>query len=161
MRVLKTMKTVKLSGLLLIFLVAAASTLAAQDNAIEAAGGAETKMMEPNAFLKKLVGKWEGNCQTWFQPGKLADESAVKGEFQLLFGGPFVRHTYEGSMKQKPRRGEDTLVLQANQSTYIPLGVKHRLENIGTEPLYLIEVQSGDYLGEDDIVRFEDDYKRS
>ncbi len=58
-------------------------------------------------------------------------------------------------------RGEDLLVLHANQSTYIPLGVKHRLENIGEEPLYLIEVQSGDYLGEDDIVRFEDDYKRN
>ncbi len=52
-------------------------------------------------------------------------------------------------------------MLHANQSTYIPLGVKHRLENIGEEPLYLIEVQSGEYLGEDDIVRFDDDYKRN
>jgi len=51
--------------------------------------------------------------------------------------------------------------LGANQSTFIPLGSKHRLENIGTEPLELIEVQSGDYLGEDDIVRFEDVYGRS
>ena len=50
--------------------------------------------------------------------------------------------------------------LQANQSTFIPLGSKHRLENLGTEPLELIEVQSGDYLGEDDIVRFEDVYGR-
>ena len=65
------------------------------------------------------------------------------------------------SGKARVTRGEDLLVLHANQSTYIPLGVKHRLENIGEEPLYLIEVQSGDYLGEDDIVRFEDDYKRS
>ncbi|MFZ1319021.1 MAG: mannose-1-phosphate guanylyltransferase/mannose-6-phosphate isomerase, partial [Candidatus Nitrotoga sp.] len=44
---------------------------------------------------------------------------------------------------------------------YIPIGMKHRLENIGTGSLYLIEVQSGSYLGEDDIVRFDDDYKRS
>lgn len=51
--------------------------------------------------------------------------------------------------------------LQANQSTFIPLGSKHRLENLGTEPLELIEVQSGDYLGEDDIVRYEDIYGRS
>ena len=58
-------------------------------------------------------------------------------------------------------RGEDLLTLHRDQSTYIPLGTKHRLENLGTEPLYLIEVQSGDYLGEDDIVRFEDRYKRS
>ena len=51
--------------------------------------------------------------------------------------------------------------LDENQSTYIPLGAKHRLENTGTEPLHLIEVQSGSYLGEDDIVRFEDTYGRS
>jgi mannose-1-phosphate guanylyltransferase/mannose-6-phosphate isomerase len=51
--------------------------------------------------------------------------------------------------------------LHANQSTFIPLGSKHRLENVGVEPLELIEVQSGDYLGEDDIVRFEDVYGRS
>ena len=51
--------------------------------------------------------------------------------------------------------------LHANQSTYIPLGAKHRLENPGVEPLHLIEVQSGAYLGEDDIVRFEDTYGRA
>ncbi len=50
--------------------------------------------------------------------------------------------------------------LTENQSTYIPLGSKHRLENIGSEPLELIEVQSGNYLGEDDIVRFDDVYGR-
>ncbi len=50
--------------------------------------------------------------------------------------------------------------LNANESTFIPLGAKHRLENPGTEPLHLIEVQSGSYLGEDDIVRFEDSYGR-
>lgn len=57
-------------------------------------------------------------------------------------------------------RGEETLLLSENQSTYIPLGTKHRLENIGKVPLHMIEVQSGSYLGEDDIVRLEDDYKR-
>ena len=57
-------------------------------------------------------------------------------------------------------RGEETFLLRENESTFIPLGVRHRLENAGSERLYLIEVQSGDYLGEDDIVRFEDDYKR-
>lgn len=61
----------------------------------------------------------------------------------------------------KVTRGEDILLLQEDQSTYIPIGMKHRLENIGTGSLYLIEVQSGSYLGEDDIVRFDDDYKRS
>jgi mannose-1-phosphate guanylyltransferase/mannose-6-phosphate isomerase len=56
---------------------------------------------------------------------------------------------------------ENVFLLTENQSTYIPLGSKHRLENPGTEPLELIEVQSGGYLGEDDIVRFEDVYGRS
>lgn len=57
-------------------------------------------------------------------------------------------------------RGEDIILLGENESTYIPLGVKHRLENPGVVPLELIEVQSGSYLGEDDIVRFEDVYGR-
>ncbi len=57
-------------------------------------------------------------------------------------------------------RGDDTFLLSENESTYIPLGVTHRLENPGKLPLELIEVQSGAYLGEDDIVRFEDHYGR-
>jgi mannose-1-phosphate guanylyltransferase/mannose-1-phosphate guanylyltransferase/mannose-6-phosphate isomerase len=58
-------------------------------------------------------------------------------------------------------KGEDTLLLKVNESTFIPLGVTHSLENPGKVPLRLIEVQSGDYLGEDDIVRFEDIYGRA
>ncbi len=57
-------------------------------------------------------------------------------------------------------RGEEEILLTENQSTYIPLGVKHRLENPGIVPLQLIEVQSGSYLGEDAIVRFADDWNR-
>ena len=52
------------------------------------------------------------------------------------------------------------MLLTENQSTYIPLGDTHRLDNPGKIPLELIEVQSGSYLGEDDIVRFEDRYGR-
>jgi mannose-1-phosphate guanylyltransferase/mannose-1-phosphate guanylyltransferase/mannose-6-phosphate isomerase len=58
-------------------------------------------------------------------------------------------------------RGNDELLLYEDQSTYIPLGTQHRLENPGKIPLHLIEVQSGSYLGEDDIVRFEDTYGRN
>ncbi len=58
-------------------------------------------------------------------------------------------------------RGEEVILLTENQSTYIPLGVTHRLKNPGKLPLELIEVQSGSYLGEDDIVRFEDSYGRA
>jgi mannose-1-phosphate guanylyltransferase/mannose-6-phosphate isomerase len=58
-------------------------------------------------------------------------------------------------------RGEEVFMLTENQSTYIPLGTTHRLENPGNIPLEIIEVQSGSYLGEDDIVRFEDKYNRT
>lgn len=58
-------------------------------------------------------------------------------------------------------RGDEVILLSENQSTYIPLGVTHRLKNPGKLPLELIEVQSGSYLGEDDIVRFEDQYGRA
>jgi len=57
-------------------------------------------------------------------------------------------------------RGEEVFDLARNQSTYIPVGTKHRLGNAGSEPLLIVEVQSGDYLGEDDIVRLEDSYNR-
>jgi mannose-1-phosphate guanylyltransferase/mannose-6-phosphate isomerase len=57
-------------------------------------------------------------------------------------------------------RGDEVFLLEENQSTYIPVGVKHRIENPGKIPLHIIEVQSGSYLGEDDIVRFEDMYGR-
>lgn len=57
-------------------------------------------------------------------------------------------------------KGEETFLVSENESTYIPLGTTHRLENPGKLPLEMIEVQSGSYLGEDDIVRFEDRYGR-
>ena len=57
-------------------------------------------------------------------------------------------------------RGEEKILLRENESVYLPLGTAHRLENPGKVPLNLIEVQSGSYLGEDDIVRFDDTYGR-
>jgi mannose-1-phosphate guanylyltransferase/mannose-6-phosphate isomerase len=57
--------------------------------------------------------------------------------------------------------GQKKMLISENQSTYIPLGETHRLANPGTIPLEIIEVQSGSYLGEDDIVRFEDTYGRT
>jgi mannose-1-phosphate guanylyltransferase / mannose-6-phosphate isomerase len=61
----------------------------------------------------------------------------------------------------KVTNGDKVLMLSENQSTYIPLGQTHRLANPGKVPLEIVEVQSGSYLGEDDIVRFEDTYGRS
>ncbi len=57
-------------------------------------------------------------------------------------------------------RNDEVFLLEENESTFIPLGAKHRIENPGKIPLHIIEVQSGSYLGEDDIVRFEDRYGR-
>jgi mannose-1-phosphate guanylyltransferase len=65
------------------------------------------------------------------------------------------------SGKAKVINGDQTLMLSTNESTYIPAGHKHRLENVGSDMLIMIEVQSGDYTGEDDIVRFDDEYGRA
>lgn len=67
----------------------------------------------PQAFLRSLVGSWSGTVRTWFEPGQLADESAVKGEFLFIPGVQLLRHTYKGSMKGKPRAGEETIVFNA------------------------------------------------
>jgi len=56
--------------------------------------------------------------------------------------------------------GEREFIVNINESTFIPIGITHRLENPGVIPLVIIEVQSGEYLGEDDIVRYQDDYRR-
>ena len=58
-------------------------------------------------------------------------------------------------------RDGETFLVRENQFTFIPKGARHRLENPGELPLELVEVQTGDYLGEDDIVRFDDDYGRA
>ncbi|MEO8145278.1 MAG: mannose-1-phosphate guanylyltransferase/mannose-6-phosphate isomerase, partial [Betaproteobacteria bacterium] len=71
-----------------------------------------------------------------------------------------AEHWVVVSGRARVTRGEETLMLEENQSTFIPVGTRHRLENPGEEPLMIIEVQSGSYLGEDDIERFEDRYGR-
>lgn len=62
--------------------------------------------------------------------------------------------------KARVTKEDEVFTLSENESTFIPLGIKHKLENVGVVPLEIIEVQSGSYLGEDDIVRFEDTYGR-
>jgi mannose-1-phosphate guanylyltransferase/mannose-6-phosphate isomerase len=58
-------------------------------------------------------------------------------------------------------KGEDEVHIHENESIYLPVGTKHRLQNPGKVPLMVVEVQSGSYLGEDDIIRFEDTYGRA
>lgn len=69
-------------------------------------------------FLKSLVGQWEGTVQTWFEPGKLADDSTVRGEFKLIGNHSFLRHTYSGSMQGKPRAGETTMAFNHVSGKY-------------------------------------------
>ena len=71
-----------------------------------------------------------------------------------------AEHWVVVSGSAKVTNGGETFLLSENESTYIPVGVVHALENPGRVPLEIIEIQSGSYLGEDDIVRFEDIYGR-
>jgi mannose-1-phosphate guanylyltransferase/mannose-6-phosphate isomerase len=72
-----------------------------------------------------------------------------------------AEHWVVVSGSAKVTNGDETFLLSQNESTYIPIGVKHSVENPDEIPLEIIEVQSGCYLGEDDIIRFEDNYGRS
>jgi len=65
--------------------------------------------MSPKELFQKLIGKWTGNCRTWFEPGKLEDESTVTGEIAAELDGRFLRHAYKGSMHGKPRHGEELI----------------------------------------------------
>ncbi len=67
------------------------------------------KSMTPKELLSRMTGSWEGTCKTWFEPGKLGDESKVKGTFEEVMGGRFLRHVYDGTMKGKPRHGEEMI----------------------------------------------------
>jgi mannose-1-phosphate guanylyltransferase/mannose-6-phosphate isomerase len=83
------------------------------------------------------------------------------GQLSLQMHHHRAEHWVVVSGTAKVVRGDEEIMLTEDHSTYIPLGTRHRLENPGKIPLHLIEVQSGSYLGEDDIVRFEDTYGRS
>jgi mannose-1-phosphate guanylyltransferase/mannose-6-phosphate isomerase len=83
-----------------------------------------------------------------------------EGQLSLQLHHHRAEHWIVVSGTARITRGEEVFLLEENQSTYIPLGVKHRIENPGKIPLHIIEVQSGAYLGEDDIVRFKDRYGR-
>jgi hypothetical protein len=77
----------------------------------------ETRMSQ-KALFEKMKGKWEGNCRTWFEPGKLADESKVSGEITGVLEGRFLRHTYGGTIQGKPRRGEEMISFNSITKTF-------------------------------------------
>ena len=69
--------------------------------------------MPPNLLFEKMIGKWEGSCRTWFEPGKLADESKVTGDITEVLDGRFLRHTYKSMIKGRPRRGEEMIAFNS------------------------------------------------
>jgi hypothetical protein len=107
------MESIRISGLVTCLFLASAAAVTTQNIPQDKTSSAPEKSIMPKEMLKSLVGSWEGTCQTWFQPGKLADESKVQGEIRPILDGRFFRHTYEGSMKGKPRRGEETIALNS------------------------------------------------
>jgi hypothetical protein len=103
------MKASKSLGMTLSVFFALTVAASTQDVADDQAKTGKDATPKPQAFLKSLVGTWEGKCRTWFRPNELADESKVKGEFKLILDGRFLRHTYEGKLQGKPRNGEETI----------------------------------------------------
>ena len=104
------MKTTFLAALLTCLVLGLQGPGGTQDAPNDKTAPPETKATSPKDLLKSLVGSWEGTCKTWFVPGKLADESKVKGEIQPILDGRLIRHTYDGTMMGKPRHGEETMV---------------------------------------------------
>lgn len=122
------------------------------------------KDKRPEALLHRRVHRPWGHYETIDQSTSfLVKRITVKpgASLSLQMHHHRSEHWVVVSGTAKVTRGEEVFLLDQNQSTYIPVGVKHRLENTGTVNIELIEVQSGDYLGEDDIVRFEDVYGRA
>lgn len=69
-------------------------------------------------FLASLEGAWAGSCKTWFEPGKLADESPIEGRFASVVGKNFLRHTYTSTIQGKARAGEETIAFNSVTGQY-------------------------------------------
>jgi mannose-1-phosphate guanylyltransferase/mannose-6-phosphate isomerase len=130
--------------------------------------------------VKDLVGRLKDEGKEEYLSPKVEDRPW--GYFSVLEKGPnhqikhiylkpkakisLQKHNYRSEHwivvagTAKVQRGEEIFLVNKNESTFIPVTVMHRLENPGTSPLRIIEIQSGDYLGEDDIIRFDDSYGR-
>jgi mannose-1-phosphate guanylyltransferase len=118
----------------------------------------------PEALLHREVyrpwGKYDSvDCGERFQVKRITVKPGAKLSVQMHHHR--AEHWIIVSGTAKVTIDEKTVLLSENQSTYIPIGAVHALENPGKLPLEMIEVQSGSYLGEDDIVRFEDRYGRA
>ncbi|AKM30370.1 mannose-1-phosphate guanylyltransferase/mannose-6-phosphate isomerase [Pandoraea faecigallinarum] len=137
-----------------------------KDRVQDVKGVVETLIAEgrsESVFHQRVFRPWgdyEGICVgDRFQVKKIVVKPGASLSLQMHFHRSEHWIVVKGTARVV--NGDHTILLTENQSTYIPLGTTHRLENPGKVPLELIEVQSGAYLGEDDIVRFQDDYGRT
>jgi Protein of unknown function (DUF1579) len=112
------MKSIELAPAVLGLVLAFSTVAPAQESPKDKTSPSQGKKIMPKELLKSLVGSWDGTCQTWFQPGKLADESKVKGTIRPVLGGRFVRHEYEGTMQGKPRHGEETIAFNSMRKKF-------------------------------------------
>lgn len=97
---------------------ATASSLGGQEANVESRSRIKESRMSPEALFEKMIGKWEGDCRTWFGPGELADESKVSGEITKVLDGRFLRHSYEGMIQGKRRRGEEMIAFNSIAQTF-------------------------------------------
>ena len=121
------------------------------------------KENSPQAFIQRKASRPWGTYDCIDESDRFKVKRIVvkpKAKLSLQMHHHRAEHWVVVRGTAKVLRGDETLLLTENESTYIPIGMKHALENPGTIPLELVEIQSGSYLEEDDIVRFEDIYKR-
>lgn len=109
------MKSLELVMMALVFSLVLPPPMAAlaQDAARVASQPSQESLVMPEQLLPRLVGSWEGTCRTWFEPGKRADESRIKGTIRSLFGGQQFRHEYVGTIQGKLRHGDETMALNS------------------------------------------------
>jgi hypothetical protein len=107
------MKSIELAALVMWLVLAPPTAAPAQDSAKDESSPSRGKPIMPKDLLKSLVGSWEGTCRTWFEPGKLADESKVKGTIRPVLNGKFFRHEYEATIQGRPRHGEETIAFNS------------------------------------------------
>ena len=117
----------------------------------------------PETYTHKRVYRPWGSCENVdaaerFQVNRITVKPKAKLSSQKHFHR--AEHWIVVRGTARVTRGDEVFILKEDESTYIPLGTVHRLENPGRIPLELVEVQSGSYLGEDDIERFDDIYGR-
>ncbi len=112
------MKSIDLAPLLMCLLLGPPAAARAQDSPKDKTSPSQRRPLMPKELLKSLVGSWEGTCRTWFQPGKLADESKIKGTIRPMLDGRFCRHEYEATIQGRPRHGEEIIAFNSMRKQF-------------------------------------------